>query len=124
MCPHSWTYVPDIGRLAAAIAASDPAGDAWGRLWHVPTTPPKSLTDVAKDVAAIAGVPDHTPRPYSRLIKTVMRVSPLIRELDEMAPAFEAPYVLDSSAAQQRFGLAPTSWRDALEETVTWLRAG
>ena len=122
--PHSWTYVPDIGRLAAAIAASDPVGDAWGRLWHVPTTAPKSLTDVAKDVAAIAGVPDHTPRPYSRLIKTVMRVSPLIRELDEMAPAFEAPYVLDSSAAQQRFGLAPTSWRDALEETVTWLRAG
>ena len=122
--PHSWTYVPDIGRLAAAIAASDPAGDAWGRVWHVPTTPSKSLTDVASDVAAIAGVPAHTPRPYSRLIKTVMRVSPLIRELDEMAPAFEAPYVLDSSAAQARFGLAPTPWREALEETVTWLRAG
>ncbi|HEY5484570.1 MAG TPA: saccharopine dehydrogenase NADP-binding domain-containing protein [Propionibacteriaceae bacterium] len=122
--PHSWTYVPDIGRLAAAIATSDPAGDAWGRVWHVPTTPPKSLTDVAKDAAAIAGVPARPPRPYSRIIKTVMRVSPLIRELDEMAPAFEAPYVLDSSAAEARFGLAPTPWRDALEETVTWLRAG
>ena len=122
--PHSWTYVPDIGRLAAAIAASDPAGDAWGRLWHVPTTPPKSLMDVAHDAAAIAGVPARTPRPYSRIVKTAMRVSPLIRELDEMAPAFESPYVLDSSAAQARFGLAPTPWREALEETVTWLRAG
>jgi nucleoside-diphosphate-sugar epimerase len=122
--PHSWTFVPDIGRLAAAIAASDPAGDAWGRLWHVPTTPPKTLTDVARDAAAVAGVPVHTPRPYSRIVKTVMRVSPLIRELGEMAPAFESPYVLDSSAAQARFGLAPTPWREALEETATWLRAG
>ena len=122
--PHSWTYVPDIGRLAAAIAASDPAGDGWGRVWHVPTTPPKTLTDVARDAAAVAGVPAHTPRPYSRIVKTVMRVSPLIRELDEMAPAFESPYVLDSSAAQARFGLAPTPWREALEETATWLRAG
>ena len=121
--PHSWTYVPDIGRLAAAIAASDPAGDAWGRLWHVPTTPPKSLMDVAHDAAAIAGVPARTPRPYSRIVKTAMRVSPLIRELDEMAPAFESPYVLDSSAAQARFGLAPTPWREALEETAAWLRA-
>jgi len=40
-----------------------------------------------------------------------------------MAPAFESPYVLDSSAAQARFGLAPTPWREALEETAAWLRA-
>lgn len=122
--PHSWTYVPDIGRLAAAIAASDAAGDAWGRVWHVPTTPPQSLTDVANDVAAIVGAPARTPRPYPSFVKTLMRVSPLIRELDEMAPAFTAPYTLDSSAAQERFNLAPTPWREALENTVTWLRAG
>jgi nucleoside-diphosphate-sugar epimerase len=122
--PHSWTYVPDIGRLAAAIAGSDPAGDAWGRVWHVPTTPPKSLTDVANEVATIAGVPARTPRSYPSFVKTLLRVSPLIRELDEMAPAFTAPYTLDSSAAQQRFDLAPTPWREALESTVTWLRAG
>lgn len=121
--PHSWTYVPDIGRLAAAVAAADPNGDAWGRVWHVPTTSPKSLTDVASDVAAIVGVPARTPRSYPAFVKTMMRVSPLIRELDEMAPAFVAPYTLDSSAAERRFGLAPTPWRDALGQTVTWLRA-
>jgi nucleoside-diphosphate-sugar epimerase len=120
--PHSWTYVPDIGRLAAAIAASDPAVDAWGRVWHVPTTPPHSLTEVANEVAAIVGVPARTPHRYPAFVKTLMRVSPLIRELDEMAPAFEAPYTLDGSAAEARFGLAPTPWEQALAETVTWLR--
>ena len=120
--PHSWTYVSDIGRLAAAIAVSDTTGDAWGRAWHVPTTPPKSLSDAARDVAAIAGVPARTPHPLPAFVKTLMRVSPLIRELDEMAPAFEAPYTLDGSAAEARFGLAPTPWEQALAETVTWLR--
>ena len=48
--------------------------------------------------------------------------TPLIRELDEMAPAFTAPYTLDSSAAEDRFGLAPTPWKRALTETVAWLR--
>jgi nucleoside-diphosphate-sugar epimerase len=120
--PHSWTYVSDIGRLAAAIAASDPTSDAWGRVWHVPTTPPRSLTDVANDVAAIAGVPARTPRPYPALVKTLMRAAPLIRELDETAPTFETPYTLDGSAAVARFGVAPTPWEQALAETVTWLR--
>ena len=42
--PHSWTYVPDVGRLAARIAAGDAGGTAdigdtaWGRAWHVPTS--------------------------------------------------------------------------------------
>ena len=122
--PHSWTYLRDIGRLAAAVAMSDPAGNDWGRAWHVPTTPPKSLTDIAREVAAIVGVPARTPHPYPAIVKTFLRVSPLIRELDEMAPAFAAVYTLDSSAAQERFGLAPTPWHDALDTTVTWLRAG
>jgi len=64
----------------------------------------------------------RVPKPYPAILKTVLRVSPLIRELDEMAPAFEATYTLDGSAAQQRFGCAPTPWPEALEATMRWLR--
>ena len=120
--PHSWTYLPDIGRLAAALATTDPNSDAWGRAWHVPTNAPRSLADVARDVASLEGVPAHAPRAYPSIVKTALRVSPLIRELDEMAPAFSAPYTLDASQAEERFGLAPTPWNQALAETVSWLR--
>ncbi|HET7723217.1 MAG TPA: NAD-dependent epimerase/dehydratase family protein [Propionibacteriaceae bacterium] len=121
--PHAWTYVRDIGRLAAAVVASVADDDVWGRVWHVPTEAPRSLEDVARDVAALVGQPPRTPRPYPRLVKAALHVVPLIRELDEMAPAFEAPYTLDGSAAERRFGVAATPWHEALEETVAWLRS-
>jgi hypothetical protein len=49
------------------------------------------------------------------------RVSPTIRELDETRHQFEHPFVLDSSAATRTFGVEPTTWLDALTETVGWL---
>ena len=37
--PHSWSYVPDIGAVAAALATSDLG---WGRAWHVPSGMPRT----------------------------------------------------------------------------------
>ena len=78
---------------------------------------------VAAQVAEIAGVTARQPRLYPWLLRKALRVVPLIRELDETDYQFDRPFILDSSAAQQRFGLAPTPWRDALAETVTWMRS-
>src|SRR6478735_7934360 len=51
--PHSWTYVPDVGRLAARVATG---GDGWGRAWHVPTSPARTFDEAAGDIARLAGV--------------------------------------------------------------------
>jgi hypothetical protein len=40
--------------------------------------------------------------------------SPFVRELRETQHQFRAPYVLDSSAAQQTFGLEPYDIRDSV----------
>lgn len=121
--PHSWTYLADIARLAVAVAETDRSGVDWGRAWHVPTSAPVTMREVAAQVADVAGVEAHQPRLYPRLLSTALRVVPLIRELDETAYQFDRPFLLDSSAAQQRFGLAPTPWRDALAETVRWMQS-
>jgi hypothetical protein len=42
----------------------------------------------------------------------------VLRELPEVAYQLERPFILDSSAAQETFGLAPTPWRQVLAETV------
>ena len=116
--PHSWSYLGDIGALAAALAT----GDGWGRAWHVPTLPPRTIREVATEVSRIAGVP--TPK-ISALPRVVVSVggwfSPLLRELWETRHQFERPFVLDSTAAQERFGLAPTPWETQLTETISWL---
>ena len=118
--PHSWSYLGDIGALAAALAT----GDGWGLAWHVPTLPPRTVRQVATDTSAHAGVP--APR-ISALPRVVVSVggwfSPMLRELWETRHQFERPFVLDSTAAQERFGLAPTPWETQLTETVGWLAA-
>jgi nucleoside-diphosphate-sugar epimerase len=116
--PHAWSYLGDIGALAAALAT----GDGWGRAWHVPTLPPRTIREVATEVSRLAGVP--VPK-ISALPRVVVSVggwfSPLLRELWETRHQFERPFVLDSTAAQEKFGLAPTSWETQLTETIDWL---
>ena len=48
---------------------------------------------------------------------------PLLGALRETRHQFERPFVLDSTAAQSRFGLRPTPLREAIERTVAALRA-
>jgi len=116
--PHSWSYLGDIGALAAALAT----GDGWGRAWHVPTLPPRTVRQVATETGALAGV--SAPR-ISALPRVAVTVggwfSPMLRELWETRHQFERPFVLDSTAAQERFGLAPTPWETQLAETIDWL---
>jgi hypothetical protein len=55
------------------------------------------------------------------LVDSVALVYPLLRELKETRHEFEHPWVLDSSRAQQAFGLQPTPWDVTLKETVAYL---
>ena len=50
-------------------------------------------------------------------------VNPMVRELRETKYQFEAPYVLDSSAATATFGLEATSFAEGARATVEfWQR--
>ncbi len=118
--PHSWTYPDDVATLAVACG-SDPA--AWGRAWHVPTNAARTQQQVVADFAAAAGVPTPKVSAYPRWLLRAMGVfSPMIRELRETTYQFEAPFVLDSSASQEHFGLAPTSWSTIIDATVASYR--
>lgn len=116
--PHSWTYVDDIGALTARLACEPSDSDSWGRAWHVPTDAPKSVRQVVADACALADFPTPKVALLPALVRKLARVSPLVRSLDETEHQFRNPFVLDSSAAQWFFGLAPTLWADGLRETV------
>lgn len=117
--PHSWTYLDDIGALAATLAADY---RAWGRAWHVPSAPAKTIGQVAGEVAALAGRPAPRVIPLPRLVKLAARVAPVVRELDETSHQFERPFVLDATSVETTFGLTATPWTAALEATVTGLQ--
>lgn len=109
--PHTWTNVRDVARLLVA-AADDPT--AWGRAWHVPSAPPASLREVAAIAAAQLGTTARLRSMPYRVLWTAGLAVPMIRELRETQHQFRAPFVLDSSAAQQHFGLAPEPLEDSV----------
>ncbi len=114
--PHSWSYLEDIAELVAVVATDD---RSWGRPWHVPTAPPRTATELANDVADIVGGPKVRVREMPAMVKKAMRVSEMIRSLDETKHQHEEPWILDATAAEQTFGLTPTDWHKALSATIS-----
>lgn len=111
---HTWTYLDDIAALGATLARDD---RAWGRAWHVPSAPPRSVREVVADVSVLTG---RDPVPVGLLpavVRRLARVAPIVRELDETAHQFERPYILDASSTTETFALEPTPWPDSLAAT-------
>jgi nucleoside-diphosphate-sugar epimerase len=120
--PHSFTDVRDMARALARVA-QEPA--AWGRVWHAPTNPPRTQTEVLGDVAASVGRTIGKVKPMPHVLLSVGgALVPVLRELRETEYQFTAPYVLDSSAIEAAFGLAPTPWDEVCRATAENALAG
>lgn len=108
---RSWTDVRDVARLLA-VGAQDER--AWGRAWHVPTGEPVTLRHLTALAAEQLGVRHRVRQVPWPVLWTGGVVVPLLRELRETRHQFTHPFVLDSSAAQETFGLAPTPVADSV----------
>ena len=110
--PHSWTFVPDVGRTLAALGTDD---RAWGRPWHVPSAPAVSQREMAERFCRVAGAPAPRVAAVPPLVLTAAGlVSPQMRELRETLYQFDRPFLLDSSACTRTFGIGPTPLDEGL----------
>lgn len=114
--PHSFTDVLDVARTLRAAVRDD---GALGRVWHVPSNPPRTQAEAINDVMASVG------RPAVRVsvmptaaMRTLGLVWPLARELHELAYQRQRPYILDDSAARARFKLEPTPWQEVCRRSA------
>ena len=94
-----------------------------GRPWHVPTVAPVSLRELATQACALANAaaPRLSTMPTAVLWLGGLR-SPLVRELRETQYQFRRPFVLDSSAATNAFGIEANPIEESLRETIAWLK--
>jgi nucleoside-diphosphate-sugar epimerase len=119
--PHTWTNPLDVARLLVTLAND---ASAWGRVWHAPSVEPRSIRQLSNDATRVANVRPariaHMPYP---VLWAGGIFDPTVRELRETQYQFTAPFVLDSSAAQNTFGLRPTPYEDSLRQTIDGLRA-
>jgi nucleoside-diphosphate-sugar epimerase len=116
--PHTWTYVDDVATTLATLGTDE---RAWGKVWHVPSGPPRSQREMIAALADAAGVatPKVTSIPNWSM-RAIGVVSPVVRELAEVRYQFTAPFVMDSSAFTSTFGLAATPLDQAAAATVAW----
>jgi len=115
--PHTFTDVQDVARLLVAAADDE---TAHGRVWHVPSNPPRSLREAVGDVLAAGGLPaiamSRVPAP---VVSLGALVTPMLRELGELSYQWERPYVLDDSASRAHFGIEPTPWPEVCRRTLS-----
>jgi nucleoside-diphosphate-sugar epimerase len=118
--PHTWTYIDDVAHTLATIGTDD---RAWGKVWHVPSGPPRSQREMVAAFADAAGVasPKVAAIPNWSM-RALGLISPVVRELGEVRYQFTAPFVMDSSAFTSTFGPRATPLDQAAADTVAWWR--
>ncbi len=114
--PHSWSYTVDVAKTLIACAQNKAA---WGRVWHVPTNPPRTQRQVVEELAKAAGV---APVKISAVPNTLLRIlglfNPQMREVLITMYQLEQPFIIDDTATRRELGLAPTRWEEVLQATV------
>ena len=113
---HSFTYTPDIAKATALLGNT---ADAYGQVWHLPTSTEK-LTgiDFIKMIAAEMKVKPAFNTFSKFMISALGLFLPILRELKEMQYQNDQNYFFDSSKFQQRFGISGTNYADGVKEIV------
>ncbi|MFJ9416985.1 NAD-dependent epimerase/dehydratase family protein [Streptomyces sp. NPDC101227] len=118
--PHSWSYLPDVAGALVEVAGEE---RAWGRAWHVPTEPARSVREMVERLAARSETGPVAVRGLSPAVLGVAAVfSPLIRELKEIRYQFDRPFVADSRAYEAAFAVRATAVDEQVRATVAWWR--
>ena len=108
---HTWTNVEDVAKLLV-VGASDER--AWGRAWHVPSAPACTVRQLTAIAAAQLGAEPKVRSLPGSVLWAAGLVNATMRELRETQHQFRKPFVLDSTAAEEAFGLAPTPLEDSV----------
>jgi nucleoside-diphosphate-sugar epimerase/mannose-6-phosphate isomerase-like protein (cupin superfamily) len=117
---HSYAYVPDVARALATLGARD---EADGRVWHLPSVETRSTREMLQLAGQIAGVEAKVSAISPRLLGLLARVNPMVREVLAVGYQHDRPFVVDSSAFEQTFGVHATPLDEALRATVDGYRA-
>lgn len=117
--PHSFTYIPDFGRLLATLGTRE---EALGQVWFAPTNAPMTQREFVQLIEAELGKPVKTQVGGAFLMRILGLFNPSMAETVEMMYEWTAPFVIDSRKAEHAFGLQATPSAAAIGATLAWGR--
>ncbi|QIN82195.1 NAD(P)H-binding protein [Rubrobacter tropicus] len=117
--PHTYTYVPDIGKGLVILGERE---EALGRAWHLPSPETVTTREFVEIAFEEAGKPARIQAAPKIVLRAIGLFNPPLRETIEMLYEFEEPFVVDHSDFARTFGDHATPLRTAIGETVRWYR--
>jgi nucleoside-diphosphate-sugar epimerase len=117
--PHTYTYIPDIGKALVILGARD---EAVGEIWHVPSPPTITTRAFIERIGQALGHPVKIQVAPTLLIRAMGLFQPVMRELVEMVYEFNEPFILDHSKFAAAFGDISTPLDEAIAATAAWFK--
>jgi nucleoside-diphosphate-sugar epimerase len=116
--PHSYAYVPDIGKALVMLGANE---SAFGHPWLIPNPRTVTTREFVALISQFTGTdPKIQPAPKWLLNLLGATIMPPLRGIGENSYMFDEPFVVDHSKFEQTFGNIATPLETAIEATVTW----
>lgn len=113
---HSLTFTCDAAKATALLGNT---ADAYGQVWHLPTSAEKLR---GKDFIALTAKAMNIKARYYIMQKWMIGLTgffvPLVKELKEMQYQNDQNYFFDSSKFTKRFGITPTSYAEGIKQAV------
>jgi nucleoside-diphosphate-sugar epimerase len=117
--PHTYTYVPDIGKGLVILGERE---EALGQAWHLPSPETVTTRQFVEMIFEEVGKPARIQAAPKILLRAVGLFNQGIRETIEMLYEFEEPFVVDDSRFEREFSEPATPLREAIQRTVRWYR--
>jgi nucleoside-diphosphate-sugar epimerase len=119
--PHSYAYIEDVGRAAAALGTRD---EALGRVWFAPHAPAIAQRAMVEEACSQVGIAPRVNVIGPIMMRLAGLFVPGARESVEMLYQFTEPFVVSSVAIESALGLRPTPIAEGLKRTIEWYRSG
>src|SRR3712207_1514665 len=117
--PHTYSYVPDIGKGLVILGERE---EALGRAWHLPSPETVTTRQFVEMIFEEVGKPARVQAAPKIVLRALGLFNPALRETIEMLYEFEEPFVVDDSRFERAFGEQATLLREAIQRTVRWYR--
>lgn len=114
--PHSWTAIDDVATSIIAVAKRP---EAHGKVWIAATNPPRTQREGLSDILSAAGRSMPKVSTYPAWMWSMLApVWPFAREIRAVSYQFDRPFVVNSDAISEAFGVVPTPWSSICEEVA------
>lgn len=123
---HDMAYVPDVARALLSVVehALVDTNDVVGRFWIAPhAIKGQTLREVTRDMSIIVDRPNVANKVItipSFVIHVFAACNPLLAEMKDVMPWFSNDYAVCDSDFCQHFKMQPTSYNQALTDTMRW----